>query len=60
MKELHELVEPEFQITNYKKCETKQTAFWSSQDLVESLSRRLMSRFELLRTHAAEMAVAAR
>ena len=33
---------------------------WSSQDLVDTLSMRLVSRFELLRTHAAEMAVAAR
>jgi ribosomal protein S18 acetylase RimI-like enzyme len=33
---------------------------WSSQDLVDALSMRLVSRFELLRTHAAEMTVAAR
>ena len=39
---------------------TATTGLWSSQDLVEAHSKRLMSRFELLRTHAAEMAVAAR
>jgi hypothetical protein len=33
---------------------------WSSQDLVETLSARLVSRFELLGTQPAEMAVAAR
>ena len=32
---------------------------WSSQDLVETLSKRLVSGLELLRTDAAEMAVAA-
>jgi hypothetical protein len=33
---------------------------WSSQGLVETLSKRLMSGFELLRTDAAEMTVTAR
>jgi hypothetical protein len=33
---------------------------WSSQDSVETLSKPLMRRFELLRTNTAEMAVAAR
>lgn len=32
---------------------------WSSQDLVDSLSARLVSRFELLRAQPAQMAVAA-
>jgi hypothetical protein len=35
-------------------------ALWSSQDLVETLSKRLMGGFELLRTDAAEMTVTAR
>src|SRR5688572_13200645 len=33
---------------------------WSSQDLVETLSARLVSRFELLWTYSAEMTVTAR
>jgi hypothetical protein len=33
---------------------------WSSQGLVETLSKRLMSSFELLRTDAAEVTVTAR
>jgi hypothetical protein len=33
---------------------------WSSQDLVETLSKRLKHGFELLRTDAAEMTVTAR
>ena len=43
-----------------KGAPTRGVAEWSSQDLVDTFSTRLMSRFELLRTHAAEMAVTAR
>jgi len=39
---------------------SRAAARWSSQDLVETLSERFVSRFELLRADAAEMTVAAR